>query len=349
MTSPLLPRSCTRSLMLLVSMTLFACGKDDVTVKPLAAPVRVITLATADAGERITASGQVRAAIEAPLAFKTPGIVAQLSVTAGQRVKAGQSLAALDTRDLDAALAQGRENLAKTERDLVRINSLRDKGMVSQQASQDIRAQRDVAKVALAASEFNRQQAVITAPSDGVILEKRVEARETVAAGMPIIVFGRLDRGWVVRAGLPARDALRLAVGEMAQVRIDGQSESMPARIERIAAASDARTGTVEVELALPKSTAQLVSGMLARVEIRKGSDAAGVLIVPLSAVLEGNAGAAKLFVLEGEKVRRVDVRTGRLLDGGRIEIVDGITAGVKIVSEGAAWLDDGASVRVLP
>jgi multidrug efflux system membrane fusion protein len=345
--------SLASTALLMTAMVITACGRDTPPPPVKAQPVRVLEVGAADFSERVVATGLVRAAVEAPLAFKTGGILAEMRVTAGQAVKAGQVLAALNTSDLDAALAQSREGLAKYERDLVRAESLRGKGMISQQAEQDVRAQRDIAKAGLAAAAFNRQHALITAPANGVVLEKRVEARETVAAGQPIVVFGQLDKGWVVKAGVSARDAAKLSLGDPVAVRLDVGTQALTGRLTRLAAASDARTGTVEIEVALPATMERPVSGMVARLEITKAAlatQAASSIAVPLSALLEGDAGKGKVFILDaaGDKVKRIEVQTGRLLDG-RIEITSGLSPGAKVVSEGAAWLDDGVTVRVLP
>ena len=51
--------------------------------------------------------------------------------------------------------------------------------------------------------------------------------------------------------------------------------------------------------------------------------------------------------VAEGGNARRVPVQTGRLL-GERIEIVTGLSPGDRVVTEGAAWLNDNDAVRVI-
>lgn len=259
--------------------------------------------------------------------------------------------------DLDAQRTQAQEQVAKAERDLARTESLRAKGMISQQAEQDVRAQREIARATLAAASFNHQQAVLTAPSAGLILDKRADARETVAAGQPVVVFGRLDKGWVVRAGLPAKEAVRINPGDAVRVRLDtagAGAATLAGKVKRIAGASDPRTGSIEIEVALPATKERLVSGMVASLEFTnaaaKSPAAKAQMSLPLSAVLEGNDGRAKVFVLDDskKKVKQVSVRTGRLLKDG-IEILEGLPADALIVSEGAAWLSDGDAVRVLP
>jgi multidrug efflux pump subunit AcrA (membrane-fusion protein) len=54
------------------------------------------------------------------------------------------------------------------------------------------------------------------------------------------------------------------------------------------------------------------------------------------------------VFVIaKGDVARKVSVRTGRLL-GERIEVLAGLDLGERVVTEGAAWLDDNEPVRVL-
>ena len=333
------------------------CSREAPVTAAPDAPVRVVSVNAVQAYANVTATGQVRLGVEAPLSFKTAGIVAQMQVEAGQQVKAGQVLASLVMTDLEMQRTQAREQLAKTERDLARTESLRTKGMISQQAEQDVRAQREMARASLAAATFNYEQAVITAPSNGLILDKRADASETVAAGQPVVIFGRLDKGWVVRAGLPATDAVRINVGDSVQVRLDTANDAAAAlngKVRRVAAASDPRTGSIEVEVSLPATKERLVSGMVARLEFAKSANDkkknVSTVSLPLTAVLEGNAGQATVFVLTADKkkVQRVEVKTGQLVNGG-IEILAGLPADAMVVSEGAAWLSDGDAVRVLP
>ena len=342
---------------ILFALLLNACSREVTPTAQLDPPVRVVRAGNAGSIDVVTATGLVRVGVEAPLSFKTAGIIAEMRVEAGQQVSAGQILASLVMTDLDAQRTQAQEQVAKTERDLARTESLRVKGMISQQAEQDVRAQREIARAALTAANFNHQQAVLTAPSAGLILDKRADARETVAAGQPVVVFGRLDKGWVVRAGLPAKEVVKINPGDKVNVLLDTATEGaapLEGKVKRVAGASDPRTGSIEVEVALAPTKERLVSGMVARLEFTKAATkqtaAASQMSLPLSAVLEGNGGRGKVFVLDASKtkVKQLSVRTGRLLDNG-IEILEGLPADAIIVSEGAAWLSDGDAVRVLP
>ena len=136
----------TALVLILFALLLNACSREVAPTAQLDPPVRVVSAGNAGSIDAVTATGLVRVGVEAPLSFKTAGIIAEMRVEAGQQVSAGQILASLVMTDLDAQRTQAQEQVAKTERDLARTESLRAKGMISQQAEQDVRAQREIAR-----------------------------------------------------------------------------------------------------------------------------------------------------------------------------------------------------------
>lgn len=339
-------------LLVLLPTTFWLTGcKEEAPAAPEGQPVRVVSVGSFAGKDALTATGLIRARDELPLAFKTGGIIRELRTDAGRNVRAGEVLAALEMPELDAQVTQAEESLAKAERDLARAVSLRERGLIALQAEQDALTQRDVAAAGLKAARFNREHAVITAPSDGVVLQKLAEARETVAPGQPVLVLGRADRGWVLRTGLPDRDAVRMRIGDAATVTLDAwPGRTLQGRVSRVAAASDARTGTVDIDVALPATELRLVSGLVGRLSVQAAPATNSALTVPLGALLEGNAGDAHVFVLsaDGKNAQRRNVKTGALRDG-QIEIASGLEPGLRVVSEGAAWLNDGDAIRLVP
>ncbi|MEO6519523.1 MAG: efflux RND transporter periplasmic adaptor subunit, partial [Pseudoxanthomonas sp.] len=82
-------------------------------------------------------------------------------------------------------------------------------------------------------------------------------------------------------------------------------------------------------------------------VEGRIVTGAGEALLVPVASVVQRD-GIAYVFTVEGGKVaRRVRVQTGATTDG-RVEIVQGLKAGTRIVEQGAGFLGDGDVVRVV-
>jgi RND family efflux transporter MFP subunit len=171
-----------------------------------------------------------------------------------------------------------------------------------------------------------------------------------VQAGTPVLVVGDLDSGWVVRASIADRDVVRLAVGDTAQLTFDAfPKATFAAHVQRIATASDPVTGTYEVELAIDAATDRFVQGLVAKVELTPRAHAGMRLWIPVAALLEADGEHASVFVLapEGARVARRAVRIGDLAVD-QVEVREGFVAGEQVVTEGAAWLEDGATVNVL-
>jgi multidrug efflux pump subunit AcrA (membrane-fusion protein) len=119
-------------------------------------------------------------------------------------------------------------------------------------------------------------------------------------------------------------------------------------RVSRIGAAADPATGTYEVEIELAESRS-LAAGLVGRVEIRPFRGATASLI-PIEAVLEADGNDATVYALtsDGRRAQRRRVRVGYLHDG-KVAVADGLDGVTRVVTDGAAYLDDGSPVRVVP
>src|SRR5690606_5728710 len=128
----------------------------------------------------------------------------------------------------------------------------------------------------------------------------------------------------LIRAGQPAR----LATGATGEVR-------------RLALQADPATRLVEAEIAFPPD-AGLVAGPLVTGEIRIAEPDSGVP-VPRAAVRDG-----QVWAVGGDGTARARRVTTGLEDRERVEILDGLQPGERVVVEGAALLSEGARVRVV-
>ena len=338
-----------RILALVAMLGLAACGNGtDTTTAADAAPVRVTTVEMASAAETLRAIGIVMPADEVRLAFKTGGMIQAIHVEQGDRVRRGQLLATLADDEVAAAVAQAQAIADKSARDLERGKALLADEVATREQVEDLETAQSVASAALRTALFNARHARIEAPGDGVVQRRLAEPDELVAAGQPVLVVGNTGGGWIVRAALSDRDVVRVKAGTPAEVTLDAfPGRKFTATVTEIAAAADPQTGTYELKLAIDPQGEHFVQGLVAKVVIAD-QDAKGVSVVPVTALLEADGRAAVVYVVaEGDRARRVPVQTGRLL-GERIEIVTGLAPGDRVVTEGAAWLNDNDAVRVL-
>jgi RND family efflux transporter MFP subunit len=311
-----------------------------------AAPVTDTVLA-----RPIVATGTVAPADEAALGFKVGGVIERIAVDEGDAVRAGQTLASLDLREIDAALARARSGATKAERDLERARRLYADSVVALAEFQDSETSHEVAQADLEAAAVNRRYAVIVAPVNGVVLRRAAEPGENISAGATVLVVGSRGaaHGHVLEIGLADRDAVSVRKGDPAVARFEAlPGREFAGRVARIGAAADPVTGTYEVEIALDDA-GTLAAGLVGRVEVRPAHGAPATL-VPIEAVLEADGAEATVYALsaDGSRAERRRV-TVAFIEGDRVAVADGLEGASRVLTDGAAYLDDGAAVRVAP
>lgn len=341
------------ALALLAASTLAACGTDasgEEAAPPAAQPVPIRTapVAEEEVAEPIAATGTLAAEQEAALGFKVGGVIARILVDEGQPVARGQTLALLDPAEIDAQVTRARVAAEKAERDLARARSLYADSVATLEQLQDATSASQAARAELRIAAFNRQYARIAAPAAGTVLRRMAEEGEMVSPGTPVLSVGTGAGGGatVLRAGLADRDAVRLERGDAAEVRFDAfPGETFRGRVTETAAAASAGTGTYEVEVTIDPAGRRLVSGLVGRVEIVP-SRTRRMHLVPVEALLEADGDRGVVFAPGADgKARRLPVRIA-FLRGERVAIAGGLDGVAEVVTDGAAYLDEGTPVR---
>lgn len=304
----------------------------------------------------ITVSGPVSAYEEMQLGVEISGArVTALNVDVGQAVRRGQVLLELDHRTLDSELAQAQAALREAEAsvELARVNherarTLANERLISASELDQLRAtltqaeaRRSTARAQRDAAQLRRDFAELRAPAAGIISRRLVQPGQVVAAGtelLRLIRDGRLE--W--RAELAEADLARVAPGATVQLPHAGQVIEGRIRAVSPGVDSQTRTGTVYADLPEP---GPLKAGTYVEGRILSGTGQA--LMVPAAAVVQRD-GLAYVFTLDEQRVaHRQRVQTGDG-DGGWVEIRAGLKAGDRVVAQGAGFLGDGDTVRVV-
>jgi multidrug efflux pump subunit AcrA (membrane-fusion protein) len=157
--------------------------------------------------------------------------------------------------------------------------------------------------------------------------------------------------GTVLRVGLADRDAVRVRRGDAATVRFDAfPGESFAARVSEVAAAAAPGTGTYEVELAIDARGRALATGLVGRAEIAVAGQSR-LALVPIEAIVEADGDSGSVYVVARdqagrERARRVPVSIA-FVRGGHAAVRAGLDGLTSVVTDGAAYLDDGAPVVI--
>jgi RND family efflux transporter MFP subunit len=240
------------TLSMMLGLTLAACGED--APAPAAPPAaKAVGLAPASAVVlplRATAPAQVVSGNASELSADVSARVARVHADVGSTVQAGGLILALDPADYRLALAQAQAQLASArananllEQRVRRAEALVEQRFVSEDELLALRSERDAARAQVDIATANRQVAArnvektrITAPFDGVVVERFAQVGTLAAAGSPLLRFVQVG-GLEVQADVQTSDAqsLRLATRIVLQTR-DGEH---PLRLLRLAPVVD--------------------------------------------------------------------------------------------------------------
>ena len=330
---------------------LSACGRSAApgNSKALGTPVGIAQVTSGADQAAFTVHGVIAARDELRLSFKVGGVVARMNVEAGEPVHTGQVLAEIDPTEISAQLSQASETDAKAARDLERGEKLFKEEVISLEQLQNLRTQRQWMAAQLRTLQFNRTYARVTAPADGIVLNRLAAAHEQVAPGQPVLIVSAGKRGYVLRAEVTDRELLRLSMNLAARVQLDAAPEvSIPGKITVLSRAADPATGLFPIEITLastPVRAVRLASGMIASARVVPSGG--GTLVrLPAGALVTGDGTVGSVFVVEGGVVRRRAIRIA-FMDGTDFALRSGLAAGETVVTDGAAFLDDGERIAV--
>ena len=366
--------------------------------------VEVTKVVRRDVVQSIVASGRVETPYRVGIGSQVVGTVARVPVAEGDRVKAGQVLVVLDSREAEALVKQAEVAVAQAEARMRQLRELQlpvasqslrqaevnlenarathernrrlyESGFIGRSALDESQRALDVAQTqvdsarkqvetarpagsdhAMAATALAQAQAslqaararlaytTITAPRDGILIARDVEAGDVAQPGKSLMVLSPEGETQLVLQ-IDERNLSRLKVGQPALASADAYpNERFKAEVVYINPGVDAQRGTVEVKLRVADPPAYVRQDMTVSVDIEIERHAAA-LALPADAVRD--LGAAKPWVLKvsGGRTRRQDVVLG-LRGEGWVELRAGMDEGELVVPAANASVKAGRRVR---
>lgn len=333
-------------LTLIAALGLAACSAAPSVAPSEATAVEIATPTAAGGPTVITAVGRLEADDEAAMGFTSAGVIASMSVDIGDRVRSGQVLARLDSTVLDAEAREAEEQLARSRRDLARLDDLVQRQLVARQQRDDARTGVDVAEARLRAARFGQRFGRLVASAEGTVLARLAEPGEVVAAGQPVLRVSGDSAGWRLPVTVADRDGQRIHTGASAEVRFDAiPGLVLPATVRRVAGEASATSGGIVIELALEGQGVALRSGLVGKARITTVDDGAGVWI-PASALLDAAPDGGSVFIVVEGRAERRRVQLGEL-QAGAVRVMKGLDVVDLVVVGGGAFVVEGATVSV--
>lgn len=292
----------------------------------------VEAVGTANANEQVTLSAPV-----------TERIV-RLGFDDGAFVRRGQVIAVLAQGQEAAQLNEARARFRETQQQLARIETLKERGFATQANLDAQRASAAAARAQAAQAEAQIGERVITAPFSGYASLRNISVGAVATSGSAIATISDIS---TIKLDFPVPETLLSAI-RPAQT-ISARSAAWPEEpfrgtIANIDPVIDPNTRAVMVRARLPNPQGKLKPGMLLTVSIET-APRLGLSVPELAVIGEGDK--RYVYVLgEDATVKRTEVRTG-LRSGGRIEVLEGLQPGQRVVTEGVVKLSDGMKVRL--
>jgi cobalt-zinc-cadmium efflux system membrane fusion protein len=290
------------------------------------------------------------------------GPVSKLLVSPGDKVKAGDPLAEVDSPDFAAAISAYRKALATAQtlrrvadmdKDLIQHNGVAQRE--EEQAQTDAanaEADRDAALQTLvslnldpqvikelqAGRPVSRPGGMINSPIAGTVVEKLITPGELLTTGAtPCFTVADLSRVWVMTQ-IFGSDLASVSVGDSAEIETGIGTNNFSGTVNNISALVDPNTRSVMVRVVVENPGDFLKKQMYVHVRIQARQESAG-LLVPVSAILRDDVNLPFVYVVQpdGSFARRhvtLGYRTGDQYD-----IPDGLQVGDQIVVDGGLFV----------
>jgi RND family efflux transporter MFP subunit len=307
--------------------------------------------------------GRLEAYNRAPIYARVPGYLKSWKHDIGDRVRAGDVLAEIDTPDLDQQLAQARADLsvASANAKLAQISAERWQSLAGTDAvaTQDVDQRTfalhaNIAQVKAAQANVDRLVAEegfkhLSAPFDGVVTAREADIGALInvgaAGGAELFVISDTSR-LRVYVNVPQNEVPSVPPGTKATIHVpEHPDRTYRGTVEASAQAVNASTGTTLMQLIVDNSAGELMPGDYASIHLEV-AQRNQVLRVPSSALIFDAKGLSIATVDESGRVLVKPVSLERDL-GAVVEIASGLSPDDRVIGNPPDGIGTGAKVRL--
>ncbi|MBE0569653.1 MAG: efflux RND transporter periplasmic adaptor subunit [Deltaproteobacteria bacterium] len=346
---------------------------------PAGKPAVSVDVANADTGditEGIEVTGTLSPKYQAEIKSEYGGVVAHVYVNDWAKVRKGDPLLKVDTREGEVLLLKARAALEmaraglleaaaagnRADREYERAGKLLESGLLTRQGMDDARTQREAAAARISAAKAQvsaaqedvshaatrLSKAVIRSPLDGTVAERLVNAGDLVGE-MQKVIFRLVDNRLLeLTVSVPSAEMAALRIGQPVRFSTDAfPGREFDGKVAHINPSVSPGDRSVRVIAEVRNVPEVLKGGLFVKGRIATGGRK-GVVQIPRAALLSWNVAARKgqVFVVDNGIARRREVTTGAV-QRDRVEIPSGLRPGETIVTRGAFLLSDGDAAKI--
>lgn len=323
-------------------------------------PVTVALPQLGSANELLPLSGSIKSARVARLSPRTDGLVAQVLVDAGAKVKAGQPLLKLDDTLAVHQLTQRQADMMAATTQLTEKQRLLTEAQTLSSQQLFPETERAMRQAALAEAKANLQNAEaalayqkevvarhqLIAPFAGVISSKQTETGEWVDVGTEIFTLVSQEQLWL-DIQVPQEMFQQITTATQIEIAADMlPTKKFTGQVSALVPVSDHNARSFLMRLTIPDANSQLMPGTSATATFHLQREQHS-LVIPQDALVRHPDGQFSVFTVQNNIAQRHSVKIGRSSAIG-IEILSTLPEGAPVVIRGNENLQDQQAVSVI-
>jgi len=308
-------------------------------------PVEVSNVNRGNISAYYSNTATLEAEQEATVVSKVRGIIEELYVEEGDRVRAGQVIAKIEDEQYLIEVDRAKATLDRLENEYQRNKELFERELIAAEAYQNSRYEFESQKATYELAALNLENTSVRSPISGVISERFVKVGN---------MLGTDQRTYRVTDFTPLQAILHVPEHEMSKIREDQQAElrvdSYPnqvfsGHVERISPVVDSETGTFKVTVYIDETKDILRPGMFGRIKIVYDTRE-NARMIPKTAVISEDL-AESVYVIKDSLAFKKEIQTG-YSNGTNVEVINGLEDGELVVTIGQGSLQDSSKVSII-
>ena len=311
-------------------------------------PVTAETVIMQNFDKTVTLGGLTAAENTVNVIAKVSGMeqIKAVNVKVGDKVRAGQVLAVLDSEMSNITLSNAKLQYDNAYTNYENGKQLFELGAVSQNELNQLKMAYENASNQMRQAQMSVDYATVTAPISGTVTMSNANVGSYATASAPMFEIANVDT-LEISTGINEQNVSKIAIGQEVLLRINSVSDQwMSGKITEISKVMNTQTKNYPVTVAMENKDDALVAGMYAEIEVIV-DHADSVLVIPVDAIVYKEAQPVVFVVQPDGTVKEAKVTLG--MNDGDYYVVDaGLELGDQIVVKGNGDLVSGSAVTVV-
>ena len=302
-------------------------------------PVNVTTVKTGSFQSEITYDATVKGIYEATASAKLADSVEDIKYSVGDKVEKDATVITFPKNNVSASYYQAKTAYENAEATFKRMSRLYEAKGISRQDYDNAKAAYDNAK----ANWNNVNEMVnVKAPISGIISRLEVRKTDNVKAGD--VLFAVTDASRLTgKVWIQERDISKMEKGKKATATWEGKT--IEGKIIQLDLAQNPDKQAFGALIEFDNSKGQIPSGVSAKVNIVSYEKKNTIILERKNITFDGSS--TYVFLASGDKAVRRQIKTGQTF-GNKVEILEGLKAGDKLITDGNKNISDGKFIRII-